>query len=393
MQWTGWNQHNMNMKQLEDRCLQLEAEIKILKKIIEKSPGHIYWKDKNGHYITCNSGQAKAAGFCTPEAFSGKTDYDMPWQRDADRIRETDNAILHSGTESICEETISINAQELNFISTKTPVYDDHGNPIGLIGISIDITDKKRAEALARELEIQKQVTEKTKIWAGAIAHEVRTPVLSVKLNNHLLAKALNPLGDDPSPEALKRAYHHIKDLPQDINRGLVNADHVIDMTLMKAKSGDDNAMALHPLSIQQAVETAISHYPFQGSDRTKIQLNLETDFQFNGNQAYFDHVMFNLIKNALYFIKQQGKGDIFITTRTDKNANILIFKDTAIGVKAADLAQFFKPFFSKSHNGTGVGLSFCKDTLEAFGGSIQATSCYGEHMTFEMRFPIVAND
>ena len=83
-------------------------------------------------------------------------------------------------------------------------------------------------------------------------------------------------------------------------------------------------------------------------------------------------------------------KGAIFITVdRGDPHFNQLIFKDTAKGIPQNQCKTIFEPFFTRDkHGGTGIGLSFCKQVMESFGGKISCESVAGEYTTFQLYFP-----
>ena len=86
--------------------------------------------------------------------------------------------------------------------------------------------------------------------------------------------------------------------------------------------------------------------------------------------------------------MKQADKGEILITTQPGKTENILIFKDTGPGMSQENVDQLFKPFFSKTKHGTGVGLSLCHNLMGAFGGRISCESVEGEFTEFKLVFP-----
>jgi signal transduction histidine kinase len=100
-------------------------------------------------------------------------------------------------------------------------------------------------------------------------------------------------------------------------------------------------------------------------------------------------------MKNAIYFVRKANKGEIFIEAiagkSTDQNPNpmnYLYFKDTGPGIPEENLQHLFKAFFSRSQNGTGVGLSLCKSIMNEFGGNISCESVEGEFTKFVMEFP-----
>ncbi|HVV67948.1 MAG TPA: ATP-binding protein, partial [Gammaproteobacteria bacterium] len=100
-------------------------------------------------------------------------------------------------------------------------------------------------------------------------------------------------------------------------------------------------------------------------------------------------HVLFNLFKNAIYFIRKAGKGNIHIWLEHHPRHNQIHFKDTGAGIKSENLPKIFDPFFTVDTNkGTGIGLAFCAMTLKSFGGSITCQSEWQEYTEFILTFP-----
>jgi signal transduction histidine kinase len=172
--------------------------------------------------------------------------------------------------------------------------------------------------------------------------------------------------------------------------------NHFVDMSLMKISPERPKMYELKPLDLNGMLNEVMMGYPFkptgEKSERQLVHLNTTYNFKFEGEETLFKHLVYNLMKNALYFIREAGKGEIFIETREEKDFNLLIFKDTGPGIPAENVEHLFKAFFSRSQNGTGVGLSLCKTIMQEFGGSIACESVFGEYTTFLMRFPKVRN-
>ena len=101
-------------------------------------------------------------------------------------------------------------------------------------------------------------------------------------------------------------------------------------------------------------------------------------------------HVLFNLIKNALYVIATAQRGEINIWTELGDKFHYLYFKDTAVGMTPQQLSQLFNHFYTTTFMGTGIGLSFCKLVMNGFGGSIHCTAIEGDHTLFTLAFPVV---
>jgi signal transduction histidine kinase len=178
--------------------------------------------------------------------------------------------------------------------------------------------------------------------------------------------------------------------------------NHFVDMALMKVSPEKATKHELKPMQIKENVQMVIDAYPFKKIDdykneRDLVHINILDNFTFNGDETLFRHLIYNLMKNAIYFVRKANKGEIFIEAiagkSTDQNPNsmnYLYFKDTGPGIPAENLQHLFKAFFSRSQNGTGVGLSLCKSIMNEFGGNISCESVEGEFTRFVMEFPKV---
>jgi len=139
----------------------LEASEIKYKTLFENLPQHIWYKDKNLVYISCNASYARDFGL-QPDAVAGITDYDLYPREEAERYREDDTKVLASCMQSAQEEAHVVNGREIVYHKIKTPVRDARGAVDGLIGIFIDITElKKYQKEKARfETAIQNNITE-----------------------------------------------------------------------------------------------------------------------------------------------------------------------------------------------------------------------------------------
>jgi len=93
-----------------------------------------------------------------------------------------------------------------------------------------------------------------------------------------------------------------------------------------------------------------------------------------------------NLVANALQ--PPDRKGPVIVTVRGDDNDIVVEVRDDGAGVAAEDHERVFTPFFSKSPNGTGLGLAVVRTSAEAHDGSVTLTDTPGGGATFTLRFP-----
>lgn len=72
------------------------------------------------------------------------------------------------------------------------------------------------------------------------------------------------------------------------------------------------------------------------------------------------------------------------------KKFDRLIFQDTGLGISLKKIGHIFERFYPNKDHGTGIGLAFCRSTIQKFGGSIECESSLGEHTTFTISLPVM---
>ncbi|MCC2666308.1 MAG: sensor histidine kinase [Gammaproteobacteria bacterium] len=370
---------------------EVEDRLAILEGIIALMPGHVYWKDKEGVLLGCNDLQAKSLGFKTPSELIGKTDYDLFSENEAKHIRNVDAKVMESGERVLAEETNSFSDGTYSvLLSDKMPLRNSKGEITGIVGISIDITDRKKAEKFQIEKEVAEKNTAVMNILAGSIAHELRTPLSAINSHIDLLKLIIANKENTPiEKEArIEKGIYTIK-------LSIKEAAQVIDMILTKLRNValgkvEDKNFQKH--SMLETVTEALETYPFKGQEKGLISFkNREEDFTYTGDLILTKHVLFNLIKNDLQAIQEAAKGEITIEMSTkDGKFNQVFITDTAVGLSEEMLAKIFNKFETtdKTHSGAGLGLTFCKLVMESYGGEINCTAKEGQYTRFILSFP-----
>jgi two-component system CAI-1 autoinducer sensor kinase/phosphatase CqsS len=234
---------------------------------------------------------------------------------------------------------------------------------------------------------------------AGSLAHEIRTPLASIRnqavgismhlptlLEGYRLAvknKLIDPRISDGHLEMLG-------DISGRITEEVRKSNTIIDTMLASSSLEDPRTLVFERYFITACVTEAIDRYPFEAGEREKVFIEIAKDFQFRGSDTLLVLVLFNLLKNSLYSLHAAGKGNIRISAVSDHGRHTLRITDTGSGIPKSALPHIFAPFFSTKHTaaGAGMGLSFCKKAMEAFGGTIRCDSVEGEFTTFALEFP-----
>ncbi len=244
---------------------------------------------------------------------------------------------------------------------------------------------------------IEKEKLKTILIIGSSIAHELRTPLSSIEagimgIKNYLpkLIAGYNKAKNNGLDVDFIAPNHYrlLNTSLERIEKETHHANTVINMLLLKVKQNRIENASFTTCSIDTCVNTALSRYPFKEREKKLVEYHKQKDFDFYGDSTLMVHILFNLIKNALYFIEKAGKGTIKIWYENDDQENRVHFKDTATGILKNLMPTIFNKFKTHTKNGTGLGLSFCKNTMRSFGGDILCYSCYGEFTEFVLRFP-----
>lgn len=249
-----------------------------------------------------------------------------------------------------------------------------------------------------KEGKIQQEKLMIVKSFAGSIAHEMRTPFLGIRSSAKAIKKYLPQLIESYTEARdaglniqpiTEENLQNLMETPEDLHKITLSASLVIDMLLMNLKEtpSDNTDFKLH--SIKECIDETLQNYPFTEDEEALITCQITPNFIFYGNKILVKHILFNLIKNALYYIKVADKGSILLWSESTKKENILYFKDTGSGISDSVLPHIFDCFYTQTHHGTGIGLSFCQSAMKTLGGSITCNSIEGDYTTFILRFPI----
>lgn len=234
---------------------------------------------------------------------------------------------------------------------------------------------------------VEKEKLETLRSTSAIMAHELRTPLRSISFSLSSIKQQLPGLISKNETEELSDT---IKFSVDDAESELNSAFTVIDMLLIKSNISTINPEKYQTCSIVHSINEALRRYPFDIGQEKLISWQ-EYDFKFLGDELLMVHILFNLLKNSLYYIKAVGKGSIRIWCEETPKMNILHFYDSGKGIAPKVLSHIFDAFYTKTYHGTGVGLSFCKYVMRSFGGDITCNSKENEFTDFILSFPKMA--
>lgn len=394
------------LKLKNDKLFELDS-------VIGCMPNNVYWLDRNCTTLGCNDNVVKFVKLKKRSEFPGITYEKMGeiagWtEGEAMFFKKDDMQVMATDTPKFnVEEPLfhDDNGNPVYYISSRVPLHDSDGNVKGVVGISTDITDIKLMEqklAQARKLQEKSQnakIQGMMEIAAG-IAHEIRTPLTSIqcaadaKVYMDRLITGYKMAEDSGLPVESIRPSHMqgLKNIFNSIEAEAKESMNIIDMFLKNLKSmvKEANTGDYQLCSIKEAVAGALARYPFDEQQKSSVVYAEVDDFKFYGVNLLIQHIVFNLIKNALYYLDGNPDAQINIWQEQGEADNCLHFKDTGPGISEYDQTRIFDFGFSKRKDGSGFGLTYCKTTMQQMGGDIAVKSEEGKFTEFILTFPKV---
>ena len=368
---------------IEDRR-RVEAErdqtAALLRTFIESVPGVVYAKDREGRFVLANRGTADLLGH-SHEFFIGRTDADvLPDSREAAAIMALDREIMETGIGRQAEEMVCrADGTVSTWWSTKAPLRDADGEVIGLVGTSVDISDRKKMVEALRDADRRKDE------FLAMLAHELRNPLAPISTSAHILrlsageSKAVRDASD-----VIARQVGHLTRLVDDlldvsrVTRGLVQLERQV-------------------LDLGSVVTTAVEQaQPLLQSRRHELRTTIGPGpFVVEGDFHRLVQVVSNLLNNAAKYTPQGGVIEVGLASQ--EGQAVLSVEDNGIGMAPETLGQAFDLFAQaertpdRSQGGLGIGLSLVRSLVELQGGEVHAESG-GLHQgsVFRVRLPLV---
>jgi two-component system, sensor histidine kinase and response regulator len=363
---------------------ELAKERNLFNALMENIPDTIYFQDTECRFMRINAAQARMLGITDPKEAIGKTDFDYFPGEIAQGFYDNERNLLESGQPILdAIQKVPRPDGQIQWLSaTEVPIYDSQRKIIGFVGISRDITERKRVEAELQKAKLDAEEANRAKSeFLANMSHEIRTPMNGIIGMTELMLDT--PLNSEQrecltlvkdSAEALLTLINDILDFSK-IEAGKLTLDQT-DFNLH-----DVLANTLRTLSVRASQK----NLELIWSAKPGVPENV------CGDAGRIRQMMMNMVGNAIKFT-ESGEIAVTVQVETRQDQDVLLHfsvRDTGIGIAPEKQRVIFEAFtqadnsMTRNFGGTGLGLTISSRLVEMMGGKIWLESEMGKGSTF----------
>ena len=412
------------LKEMEE---QLATERNLLRALIDNVPDLIFLKDAEGRYLLDNAAHLRFLGASEFSEVNGRTPFDYFPDAVARVLHEEDMAIVRSREPLLNheQEVADVSGHTHWMLTSKIPWLDDAGKAVGLVCISRDISQQKRADAHLRQANedltarredlmaavkdlqeahqdlrsVQLQLVDAEKMksigrLAAGVAHEVKNPLAILSMGLEFLSS--QPPVDATTPLIL-----------QEMADAVVRADNVIRGLL---DFSAPRQLEVRHASLNVIINQALRLVRGEMKGGCQIHRDLQGDLPpLAIDTGKMSQVFVNLFTNALHAM--EGGGTLSVRTcakqltgvganigdqrsesfRVGETIVVAEIDDTGPGIPEDKLGKVFEPFFTTKPTGcgTGLGLSVVKTIIDLHGATIDLRNLPEGGVRVTLMFPV----
>lgn len=364
--------------------------------MLETIPLPVFYKGTDGVYLGCNSAFEQLVGKPRHEII-GFTAVALATPEKAELFAKMDAKVYDHPEHQIYETVLEFPGKgRFEVIFHKAPFYDEKGNLAGLVGVIVDITQQRAAEAeLLKAKEIAENATRAKSQFLAMISHDIRIPLQGLLGFSSLLGET------QLTPE--QRVFLEKIQFSGNMLHNLVG--EILDFSRIEACR---LKLDWIPFSLFRCLQKVMDLFTL-GLNKRDVEFRLvlgdELPAVIIGDESRLQQILTNLLGNAMKFTQA---GHIILSVRvasadthelppllpggaaSGKPVRLHFeVQDTGIGISPGELERLFQPFeqadstISSRFGGAGLGLSIVRQLTELMGGTVQAQSEPGKGSTF----------
>lgn len=370
---------------------ELETTSRLLQTVLDTTPVSLFWKDRDGRFLGCNTAFARDLGASSSAEIVGRRDAELLPEQLVEQFRASDRIVLETGGARLgVEEPIRFPGLPDRWIRiSELPLRDESGAVSALLGSYEDITD---ARALREELErhrlrieganaeLEERVKERTRdllqvnreleTFAHSAAHDLRTPLRAIDGWTHAVLEESGGVLGEEGRERLGR----VRAAAQRIGESL---DDLLRLSQVARSDFQPAEVDMARLARAQRELLSAMH------PERWLEWTIPPRLPVTGDPELLRILLWNLLENAVKFTASRAIARIEIGA----HGRGIFVRDNGVGFDMAHVGKLFDAFqrlhLPEDFAGTGIGLAVVRRIAERHGGHVEAEGTPDRGATF----------
>jgi len=370
----------------QDISQEVETEIRtkenerLLQTLIDNLPLNVYIKDTESRKILVNKSEADFVGLGGREKLLGKNDFDIYDSETAQMSRNEDLWVMKNREAIMAkeDECVKKDGGKTVFSVSKIPFIDENDEVVGIIGMSIDISEMKQKEEELKDLINVTSLQNKKLIdFAHIVSHNLRSHTANFSM---LLDFLMHEKNEDEKNRIMKMLTDSSDSL-------LETLDNLNEVVAINTNVNQEKKKVGLKEKIEQ-IEGDLQ--AFLVNNNALIINQVSKKLTINVVPAYLESILMNFITNAVKYSVPERRPVIVLTTESKKDYTILSIADNGSGIDLKKYGHKLFGMYKTFHNhkdSRGIGLYISKNQIEAMNGKVEVESTVGKGTTFKLYF------
>ena len=384
---TALRQERARLHKIEETLKEKEHH---LRAIILSEPECVKLHKADGTVLDINPAGAALIDAATEKELIGTCIFDYINPEDLDSYKQLTEHVFDGSSETLEFRILSLKGTTRWMETHATPMRNNDGDIIALLGITRDITAKKYAEEA--DIQVRKRQDQLTRVcrilsageMASAFGHELNQPLCAIM--NY--AETIEEVTRAPHPD-LENLRNYANKMAKETERAGETVRRIREFV---SKREPQTA----PLDINKLICEVVEFLrPVASRQLASIQSNLpDSPCLVQADSIQVQQVLINLITNGLDAMNKNPEKERILIVSSDPADQKLVrinVKDNGPGFDGADPEKIFDPFYTTKEGGVGIGLSISRSIAESHGGYLKFTPNHDKGMNVVFALPKLA--
>jgi len=371
---------NKHRDHLEQLVAERSAVLKEQAQIISQIHDSVISTDLNGIVLSWNNGASKLYGYQADEMLGKHIGSLYPKEEHRFLAEDVIRRLKEKGELDIEVRMQKKNGKKFHSHLSLSLLFDDSGNPKGMVGYSIDISVRKKAEADAlKHTDELALANEELRRFNYSVSHDLKAPLRAIDGFSSAILEDFNEQLNEEGKDYLNR-----------IRKATQRMGCLIEDMLNLSR------VSLEEISREEInlsdITTDIISLLQERSDKRDTDIHIQPNIIIHADKGLIQILIENLMDNAWKYTSQNSNTIIEFGQVEDKDKTVLFIKDNGVGFDTNYANRLFDPFqrlhSNKEFSGSGIGLATVQTIVHRHHGRIWADSQLNKGSTFYFTIP-----